>query len=90
MNVIRDSWLFIINIFVIVKAWIVETKEEHKFTNVLVPIIVLGVFFFSYLGIIFEGRNWRTVAFWVFIFWLGQQTQGIISIFKKLKKQNNW
>lgn len=90
MNVITDIWLFTLRFWTVVKAWIDETRKEHKFTNVLMPIIAVAVILFSFLGIIFVGVGWRTLALWVLIFWLGQQTQGLISVFKKLKKQNNW
>lgn len=88
ISILKDAWKFLWNIITIVKAWILETKEEHKFTNVLIPIIAAGVVLLSYLGVMFTGNNWRTLALYSFIFWLGMNVQGLISVFKKLKREN--
>lgn len=90
MSIVKDAWIFVTKFFTIVKAWVIETKEEHKFTNVLIPIIAIAVIIASYSGLLFTWAPWRTMALWGIIFWLGQQTQGVISVFKKLKKQNDW
>ena len=89
-TIIVDAWTFIRRFWTIVKGWVNETREEHKFTNVLAPIIAIAVIVFSFLGFLFQGTGWRTLALYVIIFWCGQQTQGLISVFKKLKKQNKW
>ena len=88
ISILKDVWKFLWNIVTIVKAWILETKEEHKFTNVLIPIIAAGVVLLSYSGIMFTGSNWRTLALWSVLIWIGMNVQGLISVFKKLKKDN--
>ena len=87
MVLFTDALLFIKNLFTIIKGWVTETRLDHKFTNVLMPIIAVVVILFSFLGFIFQGYAWRTIALWVLIFWCGQQTQGLISVFKRLKKE---
>lgn len=89
-TIIKDALTFIRRFWTIVKGWVIETKAEHKFTNILAPIIAIGVIVLSFLGFVFQGTGWRTVGLYVIIFWLGQQTQGLISVFKKLKKEKGW
>lgn len=89
-TIIVNAWTFIRRFWTIVEGRVNETREEHKFKNSLAPIIAIDLIIFGFLGFVFQGIGWRTLALYVIIFWCGQQTQALISVFKKLKKQNNW
>jgi len=84
MGILNDIITFLKRFWTIVFDWFMETIQKHKFTNVLVPIISIVAM------VIFRGKFWDVVGFSTIFFWAGMNVQGLISVFKELKKKNNW
>lgn len=83
MEVFKNIFLFIKNIFTIVKTWLVEFFSKHLFKNIVllgatVVLWYLGGSFFTFLG-------WA--AFWI---WVGSNLEIFGQIFKELKEKNKW
>ena len=89
-TIIKDIITFLRHFWSIVKEWVLETRDEHAFTNVLIPIICVLVLLMHYFGILFTGGFHEFTAWALFFVWVGMNLQGLKSVYKKLKEKNYW